>query len=160
VSPDFREAAKWLTDHAGRDFLGGFGLHLPSRRGYLLVDASHRIYGMPFAQAMADCQGRRQWGPAFSAVVEVEADLVVPEQSDGVRTKIGRGALVSALTDAVKRKLIGIGKSESELRGEWEAYNRGVSAGDKQAPPRVQALKLAAWGAMRLWRAEQAGRAM
>jgi hypothetical protein len=150
VSPDFREAARWFTDHAARDFAGGFGLHVAGRRAALLVDVSHRLYGMPFAEAVWGSQGRRKWQPEFGAVVEVEADIVVPQRDDRVRVKIGRGAMVSALAQATRTGRLRFGRGESDLLSEWNSYNRSVGAGDRQAPPRVQALKLAAWGAARM----------
>ncbi len=150
VSPDFREAARWFTDHAARDFAGGFGLHVPWRRAALLVDVSHKLYGMPFAEAVWESQGRRKWQPEFGAVVEVEADIVVPQRDDRVRVKVGRGAMVSALAQATRTGRLKFARGESDLLSEWNSYNRSVGAGDRQAPPRVQALKLAAWGAARM----------
>lgn len=157
VSADFREAARWFTEHAARDFAGGFGLHVPGRRAEVLVDVTHKLYGMPFAEALWNSAGRRKWVPSFSAVVEVEADVVVPQRDDRVRTKIGRGALVSALAQATRTGMLKFMRSESDLLSEWNAYNRGVGTGEKQAPPRVQALKLAAWGATVMHRQIVAG---
>lgn len=148
VSPDFREAAEWLTARGGdgREDMGGFGLFLPERTAQVLVDVGHKLYGLPFLEAVWNCRGRRQWEPRFRGVVAVEADLIAP-QEDGARVKIGRSALISALAQAIRTRLITVGRSEVALAREWDAYNRGVGAGEKQPPPMVAALALAAWGA-------------
>ena len=112
--------------------------------------SANQLYGMPFAEAVWGSQGRRKWQPEFGAVVEVEADIVVPQRDDRVRVKIGRGAMVSALAQATRTGRLRFGRGESDLLSEWNSYNRSVGAGDRQAPPRVQALKLAAWGAARM----------
>lgn len=148
LSPDFHEAADWLTARGadGREDLGGFGLFRPGRAAQILVDVGHRLYGLPFLEAVWNSRGRRQWEPRFRGVVAVEADLIAP-QDDGARVKIGRSVLISCLAQALRTRLMEVRRSETGLAREWEAYNRGVGAGEKQAPPMVAALALAAWGA-------------
>jgi hypothetical protein len=159
LSPDFHEADKWLAAHGAdhRPELGGFGLFMPGRRGLVLVDVSNRIYGLPFAEVIRNCKGMRQWGTQLGCVSEVEGDVVIP-QWDGVRVKIGRGALISSLAQATRTRLLRFGRGEADLVREWDSYNRGTAAGEKQAPPRIQALKLAAWGAEDFWRRGEAAR--
>lgn len=152
VSADFHEAADWLKARGGdgRFEMGGLRLFDSERRALVLVDAAHRLYARPFAEALWLSKARRQWHTPMRAVVAVEADLVMP-QPDGWRTKIGRGSLIGALSHAVRTRLIEFRKSEAGLVREWEAYNRGVVAGDRAVPPMVQALALAAWGAGDEW---------
>ncbi len=148
LSPDFHEAADWLTARGGdsRKEMGGFGLFQPERVAQVLVDVGHKLYGLPFLEAVWNSRGRRKWEPRFRGVVAVEADIIAP-QDDGARVKIGRSVLISCLAQSIRTGLIKVGRSEVALAKEWEAYNRGVGAGEKQAPPMVAALALAAWGA-------------
>ena len=128
----------------------------PGRTAQILVDVGHALYGIPFLEAIWDSKARRQWEPSFRGVKAVEADLVEP-QHEKKRVKIGRSALISALAQALRTRLIEVRRSETGLAKEWDAYNRNVGAGVKEPPPVIAALALAAWGASMYHRQMLAG---